>query len=85
MKIKKPTQDEIRTAEHWGTWEKEASVFPWFYEDKETCYILEGKVKVTDETGNSIEFEEGDWVEFPKGLQCTWHVIRDVKKKYKFG
>lgn len=85
MKVKKPTSQEIETASHWGTWEKEKSTFPWYYDDKETCYILEGKVKVSDEEGNSIEFEKGDWVEFPKGLQCIWDVIEDVKKKYKFG
>lgn len=85
MKVKKPTLEEIEKTNAWGTWEKEASTFPWFYEDKETCYILEGKVKVTDEAGNSIEFKKGDWVEFPKGLTCTWHVLEDVKKKYKFG
>ena len=28
----------------WPIWEKEVSEFPWQYEGKETCYVLNGKV-----------------------------------------
>jgi uncharacterized protein len=31
----------------WPIWEKEASEFPWFYDEEETCYLLEGDVVVT--------------------------------------
>ncbi|HBX43168.1 MAG TPA: hypothetical protein DEH27_04975 [Deltaproteobacteria bacterium] len=31
----------------WPVWEKEVSGFPWAYEDRETCYLLEGDVIVT--------------------------------------
>jgi len=68
----------------WPVWEKEVSVFPWFYEEPETCYLLEGQVKVTagDE---EVEFGAGDFVEFPAGLACTWKITKAVKKHYKFG
>ena len=31
----------------WPIWTKEISVFPWTYDDTETCYFLEGEVIVT--------------------------------------
>jgi uncharacterized cupin superfamily protein len=85
MKVKKPTQEEIKQTENWGTWEKEISEFPWFYDEKETCYIIEGKAEVYKDSGEKICFEKGDWVEFEKGLSCTWKITKDIKKKFVFG
>jgi len=34
------TQLGIRS---WPTWGKEASEFPWSYDERETCYLLEGE------------------------------------------
>ena len=85
MKVKKPTAQEIKEADSWGTWGKEPSEFPWFYNDKETCYILEGEATVTDNEGNTISFGPGDLVEFEKGLECTWKISKTIKKRYKFG
>jgi len=85
MKIHKPTEKEIIATKTWGTWEKETSKFPWFYDDKETCYILEGEAVVTDPKGNQISFGPGDMVEFEQGLECTWEIKKAIKKKYKFG
>jgi len=85
MKVKKPSPEEIEQTKNWGTWEKEVSEFPWFYDEKETCLILEGKAEVTAENGDKIIFENGDWVEFEKGLSCTWKITRDIKKRYSFG
>ena len=82
MTVRKPTEEEIRETENWGTWEKEASKFPWYYDAKETCYILEGEAKVYDAAGNTIHFGKGDWVEFEKGLECTWEITSPIKKKY---
>lgn len=85
MKVRKPSQKEIELTSAWGTWSKEVSAFPWSYDDRETCYVLEGSATVTDGDGNSISFEKGDWVEFETGLECTWKVERSIRKKYKFG
>lgn len=82
MRVRKPSQDMIRSTEHWDTWTKEISEFLWYYEDNETCYILEGKAEVSDRHGNGISFGPGDWVEFEKGLQCTWKVMEPIRKKY---
>ena len=69
----------------WPIWTKEVSEFPWYYSDKETCYILEGNVEVTTENGVTVHFGEGDLVVFPAELSCTWKIRDAVKKHYKFG
>ena len=85
MIVRKPSQKEIESTRNWGDWSKEPSTFPWFYDEKETCYILSGHAEVEDHSGNKIEFKAGDWVEFEEGLSCTWKIIETIKKKYKFG
>lgn len=85
MKVKKPSESEIQSTGSWGIWSKEPSEFPWHYDEKETCYILEGKAVVIAEDGSSIDFQKGDWVEFEQGLDCTWKISETIKKRYKFG
>ncbi|XP_072970955.1 uncharacterized protein [Typha angustifolia] len=70
----------------WPKWGCPPSKFPWTYTAKETCYLLEGKVKVFPD-GHGDEFVEigaGDLVEFPKGMSCTWEVSIAVDKHYNF-
>ena len=69
----------------WPVWTKEASEFPWSYDEKETCYFLEGEVEVTPEGGEAVKMGKGDLVTFPQGMSCTWKVLKDVKKHYRFG
>lgn len=85
MKVRKATVEDTKTTENWGIWSKEVSEFPWHYDEKETCYILEGQAFVIDDKGNEISFTKGDWVEFEQGLSCTWKITSDIRKKYKFG
>ena len=68
----------------WPFWEKEASEFPWFYDERETCYLLEGDVVVTPDDGDPVEFGAGDLVTFPKGMSCTWQIREGVRKHYRF-
>ena len=85
MKKKKPSQEEIAATIDWGTWQKEASEFPWYYSEKETCYILEGSATVVASGGETISFEAGDLVEFEQGLECTWKIDQKIMKRYQFG
>ena len=85
MKKWKPTEQEISDTQNWGMWGKEASKFPWYYDEMETCYILEGAAFVTDAKGDKLAFEKGDMVQFEQGLSCTWEITSAIKKKYKFG
>lgn len=68
----------------WEIWTCEPSTFDWHYDDRETCYFLEGRVTVTAE-GEAVTFGKGDLVTFPQGLSCTWTVQERVKKHYRFG
>jgi uncharacterized cupin superfamily protein len=66
-------------------WGCEQSKFPWTYSAKETCYLLQGKVKVYPEGEEGfVEIAAGDLVVFPKGMSCTWDVAEAVDKHYKF-
>ena len=83
MKKKVPTEEDLKRlkVESWGTWSKEVSEFDWSYGDTETCYLLEGEVEVSDpKTGEKIEFQKGDLVQFEKGLKCVWNVKKPVRK-----
>ncbi len=88
-KIEKERPDQNRLDElgiaDWGTWECEPSEFPWQYDDKETCYVFEGRVTVETLDGNKVEIEPGDLVTFPKGLKCKWIVHDKIRKVFKFG
>jgi len=69
----------------WPIWNKEPSTFPWIYDQKETCYLLEGEAVVTPDGGEPVTIVEGDLVMFPAGMSCTWEIRRPVSKHYRFG
>ncbi len=69
----------------WAIWSKEASEFPWTYDAQETCYFLEGEVIVTPDGGEPVRMGTGDLVTFPDGMSCTWKILKDVRKHYRFG
>lgn len=86
IEVRKPTEEEIKMAESWPTWEKEPSEFPWKYDTQETCHILEGSAAVSANDGSeSMSFSAGDWVVFAPGLECVWKISEKIRKKYKFG
>ncbi|HEY9823915.1 MAG TPA: cupin domain-containing protein [Stenomitos sp.] len=70
---------------NWPIWTKEASEFPWHYDEAETCFLLEGDVVVTPNGGEPVEIGAGDLVTFAAGLSCTWNVRKAVRKHYSFG
>ena len=67
----------------WPIWSCEISEFDWKYDDEEHCFIIDGSVtvKTADEI---VEINAGDYVVFPKNLQCTWKVHEPIKKHYSF-
>lgn len=86
IKIIKPENQNINRQEilSWPIWTCDISEFDWFYDDKECCLLLEGEVEISSSFEN-VHIEKGDYVEFPKGLNCRWKVIKPVKKHYFFG
>ena len=85
MRVWQPTMEEIEKTKGWGIWSKEESEFPWYYDEMETCYILEGEASAADNKGNNIRFKAGDMVQFKEGLSCTWKISKAIKKRYHFG
>ena len=84
--VTKPSEHALTElgVKSWPIWTCEPSTFDWHYDQKETCYILEGDVTVT--AGEQrVSFGRGDLVIFPEGMNCVWEVRRGVKKHYKFG
>ena len=69
----------------WPIWTKEASEFPWTYDEQEVCYFLEGEVTVICDGGETVSVGRGDLVTFPAGMSCTWKISKDVRKHYQFG
>lgn len=55
----------------WPIWEKEVLEFPWHYDERETCYLLEGDVTVAPDDGEPVRFGKGDLVYVSSG-----HVVR---------
>ena len=46
-------------------------------------YIISGKMTITpQETGVPVEVNAGDFVTFPAGFACFWHVMEVVTKHY---
>jgi hypothetical protein len=84
--VEKPTDEKLKSlgVSKWGIWIKEPSDFGWHYDEQEMCYFLEGEVTV-DSPDGPVHIGKGDFVTFPRGLSCTWHIKRAVKKYYQFG
>jgi len=87
IKITKPNNVELKKMgiSSWPIWTKEKSTFDWHYDEKETCFILDGDVTVTTNAGKKVNFGKGDLVVFPKGLDCVWDIKKAVRKHYNFG
>ena len=80
-----PAKLDVLHIDTWPIWEKEVYEFPWTYDDSETCYLLEGEATVTPDNGERILIKQGDLVNFPKGLSCTWTINKAVRKHYRLG
>lgn len=87
ISVEKPSEEKLKTlgVRSWPIWEKEVSEFSWDYDEKETCYILEGEVVVTPDQGTPVRFGKGDLVVFPEGFKCRWKISKAVRKHYRFG
>ena len=69
--------------DQWPIWQCEPSDFPWHYDQEESCYILDGEITVTT-ADQTVHILPGDYVTFPKGLDCQWQVHTAVRKHYLF-
>ncbi len=79
-----PAKLEVLGIFDWPIWEKEISEFPWTYDRTEVCYIIRGRVEVTLDDGEVMEFGRGDLITFPAGLSCHWKITAPIEKHYNF-
>lgn len=86
IKIEKLSENDLNSKGvfNWPIWQKETSTFDWYYDATEECYLLAGKVIVTPENSQPVEFGTGDFVTFPQGMKCVWEIKEPVKKHYNF-
>lgn len=68
---------------NWPIWERDEDKFEWFYDQTELCYIIEGEAVITTEF-EAYTIKAGDFVTFPKGLECVWDIQIAIKKHYTF-
>ena len=85
--VHSPSADQLQQlgVSDWPIWSCGVSTFPWTYDEKETCLLLEGDVTVIPDGGEPMRFGAGDLVTFAAGLSCSWDVHAAVRKHYRFG
>ena len=67
---------------HAGHWAAEPGRIAVDYSETELCVLLVGRVKLTDEAGNSVDFGPGDAFVIDAGFRGTWESIGRVTKIY---
>jgi len=80
-----PAKLDVLGVEDWPIWEKDVSTFRWTYDQKETCYFLEGEAIVTPDGGDPVKLGKKDLVIFPPGMTCIWEIRSPVRKHYDLG
>jgi len=87
IEVRQPSEAELEDMGvfDWPTWEKGESRFPWTYDEREVCYLVQGRVTVEPEDGEAVTFGAGDLVTLPQGMNCTWDIHEAVKKHFYLG
>ena len=65
-----------------GIWQSSVGAKSVNQTEEEVCVILEGRVRLTDLTGNAKEFGAGSTFVLPAGFEGTWETLEPVKKIY---
>lgn len=65
-----------------GTWGSEVGTWRVAYDEDELCVILEGRVRLTEEGGDSREFGPGTAFVVPAGFRGVWETLEPLRKIY---
>ncbi|MBV1788249.1 cupin domain-containing protein [Marinobacterium sp. D7] len=66
-----------------GTWSSEIGKWKVDYSNRhEFCYLLEGRIVLTGDDGETTAFKAGDAFVIPVGFKGSWEVIEPVTKHY---
>ncbi|WP_337882024.1 cupin domain-containing protein [Chromobacterium haemolyticum] len=67
---------------HAGIWSGGLGCWKVRYSEHEFCTLLQGRVRVSDEAGHSVELAQGDHFVIPAGFVGTWQVLEPACKTY---
>lgn len=65
-----------------GIWSSDVGAFRVSYTEEELCFLLEGRVRLTDSSGAAREFGQGSAFVIPAGFEGVWENLEPVKKIY---
>jgi len=65
-----------------GIWASDVGAMTVSYSEEELCYVLEGRVRLTDSQGAAREFGPGSAFVIPAGFEGVWETLEPVKKIY---
>ncbi len=84
-KVYPATKDELEAlkCESWPTWSSEVREIQASYDKTEVCHVIAGEVLIQHALG-TVTAEAGQMLILPKGLECTWKVLKPVKKHYRY-
>jgi uncharacterized cupin superfamily protein len=83
---RRPNDKELEKlgVKSWGKWTSPTEDFDYEYDDREVFYVLEGEAEI-DAGDQKVKFGPGDLVTCNPPFKCRWHVIKQIKKHYRFG
>jgi uncharacterized cupin superfamily protein len=61
-------------------WHCTAGSFRWFYDEDETCLVMEGGMTLHFDNGSQRSCGPGDLLFFPAGTTCVWVIDKEVRK-----
>lgn len=65
-----------------GIWQGEPGSHSVNYSEEEVCFLLQGKVVIHDQHGESITLSKGDMFAIPAGFSGVWQTVETAKKLY---
>jgi uncharacterized cupin superfamily protein len=65
-----------------GMWASSEGIIKVQYDDDELCVIAAGKVRLTNQDGDSAEFGPGEGFLILNGFRGTWESLKPVRKWY---
>lgn len=67
---------------HCGIWQGEPALWRVSYSEYEFCHILQGRIRIADETGADVTVGPGDNFVIAAGFRGTWEILEPAKKIY---
>ena len=65
-----------------GIWSSDPCRIDCNYDYNEVCVIIKGRVRLTDEEGNSQEFSAGQAFAISNGFRGVWETLESLEKFY---